>query len=224
MSKARWQAAYDAQTAPDRLEGGLREFNGYRHPRTYALLLASLKQATQDWQGLNVLDAGCGSGDTGRFLCERNHVIGIDFSRQMARYALRNYPAVAVADVEWLPFAGESFDGLLATGVWQCLPPQTPFLREVRRVLKPQGEAVFGWVLNREYLLYRRGVRFRLDPSVSMNLLTEADIARHLSAAGLRLIAFYPVLFPLGVLKRQRGAGWLRPLVPAYTVKAQKIT
>ncbi|MBZ0305148.1 MAG: methyltransferase domain-containing protein, partial [Anaerolineae bacterium] len=188
-----------------------------RHPRTYALLQSSIHKATRHWQNFEVLDAGCGSGDTGRFLTDKNRVTGLDFSHQMLKYAV--YSRVLMADVEQLPFKRASFDGVLAVGVWQCLTPETPFLQEVTRVLRPNGEAVFGWILNRDYLLYRKGVTFRLDPEVTLSLLTRQHISLLLKQAGLQVIEFYAVLFPLGVWQL-RG---LSPLVPAYTVRCKRI-
>jgi len=222
MYKSRWRRAYDTQAPPETLDGGIRQFNGYRQPRLYAMLGASLRQATATWQGRRVLDAGCGSGDTGGFLARGNKVTGLDFSRQMAGYARRVYGDVVVGDVEALPFADASFDGVLAVGVWQCLATDTPFLREAARVLRPGGQVVLGWVLNADYLLYRRGVRFRLDPAVPLSLLSAPQIAPLLAGAGLRVLRFYAAWFPLRVLALGAVPRWLRPLVPAYTVVCDK--
>lgn len=219
IAKLRWQNAYNRQTEPENLEGGIRQFNGYRHPRTYALLQTSIQKATRHWQNFEVLDAGCGSGDTGQFLQEKNRVTGLDFSHQMLSYAKQVYGNVLLADVEQLPVKSASFDGVLAVGVWQCLAPDTPFLHEITRVLRPNGEAVLGWILNADYLLYRRGVSFRLDPDVKLSLLTAKNIAVLLEQAGLRIIDRYSALFPLGVWK-VRG---LSPFVPAYTIRAARI-
>jgi len=216
--KSRWQVAYNRQLSPQELEGGVRQFNGYRHPRTHALLMNSLRKATRGWQNLNILDAGCGSGDTGSFLTANNQVTGLDFSQRMAHHAKQVYNRMTLGDVEQLPFADNSFDALLATGVWQCLAPDTPFLHEVARVVKSGGEAIFGWVLNRDYLLYRKGVTFRLDPQVKMNLLTATELPSLLAEAGLQITRLYSVLFPLGVINSQKAPLWLRSLVPAYTV------
>jgi SAM-dependent methyltransferase len=221
-TKARWQAAYNTQSAPESLGGGLRQFNGYRHPRLYAMLMTGLRRATQTWQNWDVLDAGCGSGDTGGFLAEQNRVTGLDFSWQMAGYAQRIYERVTVGDVEQLPFERESFDGVLAVGVWQCLTPNTPFLAEAARVLRPAGQVVLGWILNREYVLYRRGVRFRLDPTVHLNLLTTTEIPYRLAAAGLQVERVYAAVFPLGVVGLKHIPRWLATLVPAYTVLCRK--
>lgn len=219
IAKLRWQNAYNRQTKPENLEGGIRQFNGYRHPRAYALLQTSIQKATRHWQNFEVLDAGCGSGDTGQFLQGKNRVTGLDFSHQMLSYAKQIYGNVLLADVEQLPVKSASFDGVLAVGVWQCLAPDTPFLHEITRVLRPNGEAVLGWILNADYLLYRRGVRFRLDPEVKLSLLTANNIAVLLEQAGLRIIDRYSALFPLGVWK-VRG---LSPFVPAYTIRAARI-
>jgi ubiquinone/menaquinone biosynthesis C-methylase UbiE len=218
-TKFRWKAAYDAQAFPS--DGGWRDFNGYRHPRIYKLLIESLRRATSHWQDMDILDAGCGSGDTGGFLAEQNRVVGTDFSLQMGRAACRVYSEVALGDVERLPFAAASFDGLVASGVWQCLPMDSPFLSEAARVLKPGGELVLAWVLNRDYLLYKNNEpHFRLDPEVKLTLYTASNIPSQLAVAGLRLKRFYAALFPFAVV---RGAPrWLRAFVPAYTLLAVK--
>lgn len=217
--KKRWQAAYNAQDRPETLDGGRRQFNGYRHPRGYQLLRDSLQRATATWQGWRVLDAGCGSGDTGAFLRETNTVIGMDFSQQMASVAQHTYPMVNLGDVEAMPFADDSFDGVLAVGVWQCLPTQNRFLHEIQRVLRPDGEAVLGWVPNADFPLYRRGVHFRLDPSVELTLYRLPAMRAAIAGAGLQLSGVYPVLFPLAVLSGSVAAAATRFIVPAYTLR-----
>ena len=221
--KRRIKHHYETQPTPDAIEGGVRAFNGYRTARTYHLLLDGLQKATRDWRDLDVLDAGCGSGDTGSFLAAHNRVVGLDFSRQMARFARNHYTRVGVGDVERLPFADASFDGVLASGVWQCLAQDTPFLQEVARVLRPGGRAVFGWMLNREFVLYRRGVRLRADPSVQLSLLSAAEIPHYLRDAGLRVENLFPVLFPLGIFRMGgRVPFWMRPFAAGYTVLCQR--
>jgi SAM-dependent methyltransferase len=219
-NKSRWQQAYNSQPPPDSLEGGIRQFNGYRHPRLYAMLTESLQRATRTWQGYKILDAGCGSGDTGAFLAAHNHVTGLDFSQQMVGYARQHYERVLVGDVERLPFPANHFDGLLAVGVWQCLPSGSSFIEEVARVLRPGGQAVLGWVLNRDYVLYRRGLHFRLDPSVTLRLFTAEEIPYRLAAVGLRMTTIYAALFPLMVLAS--APSLLRPVMPAFTIHCER--
>lgn len=219
--KTRWQHAYDHQPQPESLEGGIRQFNGYRHPRSYALLQKSLHAATQTWRDALILDAGSGSGDTNAFLKkDKNRMVALDFSSQMARYARqRHHERVTVGDVERLPFAANHFDALIATGVWQCLGAESPFLSEAARVVRPGGEVVLGWALNRDFIPYRRGVHFRLDPAVELRLLDAEDIPAMLRAAGLKLLAIHVVIFPLGVVRVQQVPLWLRWISPAFTLR-----
>ena len=218
--KQRVRHHYETQPTPDIMSGGVRAFNGYRLPRSYDLLLSSLQKATRDWRDWDVLDAGCGSGDTGSFLATHNRVTGMDFSHQMARYAHKHYGQVSLGDLERMPFADASFDGVLASGVWQCLAPDTPFLNEVARVLRPGGQAVFGWMLNREFVLYwRRGVVLRAAEPIQLTLLGAAEIPRYLTDAGLQVVNMFPVLFPLRVFRvKTRVPVLMRPLVAGYTV------
>ena len=100
-----------------------------------------------------VLDVGCGGGRTISKLAARaaqGKVHGIDYSEASVA-ASRRYNARAIragrveihlADVEKLPFAGNTFD--LVTGIethfWW--PDIAAGLREIRRVLKPGGTLI----------------------------------------------------------------------------------
>jgi SAM-dependent methyltransferase len=215
--KLRWRAAYEGQAPPESLPGGLRQYNGYRQARLYGLLQSGLQALTADWAGRRVLDLGCGTGDTNGFLAARNQVWGADFSLQMLSYARQQYPALAQADAEALPFADGSFEALIATGLWQCLAPQNRLLHEARRVLRPGGDLVLGWVLNADYPLYWRGVQFRLDPSVSLSLWSWGDLRAAAQAAGFEFVRARAALFPVGNIG-QVGGPW-RYAAPAFSVR-----
>jgi len=217
--KRRWRRAYDAQAHPTQLAGGLREYNGYRSALTYRLLQASLRRATAHWGAGRLLDVGCGAGDTGSLLGGRQKALGLDFSAAMLAQARLHYADVAQGDAEALPLADKIFDYVLAVGLWQCLPAPRPFLQECVRVLRPQGEAAFVWVLHADFLLYRRGVHFRLDPEVALSLTTPAQMQAELEAVGLRPLRFYAALPPVGVWG---GVFPVGALVPAYSVLCRK--
>jgi SAM-dependent methyltransferase len=88
--------------------------------------------------GSVVLDAGCGSGRIFRYELQAGcRVVGVDIGLE-----LRDNPNVderVRGDVHRLPFAGASFDAVLASHVMEHLPQPERALAEVARVLRPGG-------------------------------------------------------------------------------------
>jgi SAM-dependent methyltransferase len=100
--------------------------------------------------GRAVLDLGCGTGvDLVRFARGKARVVGVDLSEAAVRLAQQNVghqhlqAALVVADGERLPFPDNDFDYVFAHGVVQYTANGRRLVDEVRRVLKPGGEAVF---------------------------------------------------------------------------------
>jgi ubiquinone/menaquinone biosynthesis C-methylase UbiE len=101
-------------------------------------------------RGQSVLEVGCGAGvDLARFAKGGATVTGVDLSSSaidLARANLAQQGLTAdlrVADAEQLPFADATFDLVFAHGVVQYTAHPRRLIDEVRRVLKPGGEAVF---------------------------------------------------------------------------------
>jgi ubiquinone/menaquinone biosynthesis C-methylase UbiE len=98
--------------------------------------------------GRDVLDVGCGQGiDLVRFAAAGARVTGIDLTPRHVELARANLAArglegtVVVGDAERLPFADASFDRVSSNGVLHHTPGIEAALREIRRVLRPGGEA-----------------------------------------------------------------------------------
>lgn len=106
-----------------------------------------LKQITGNWEGLKVLDIGCG---TGRLLLrgadEAEKVTGIDLSKEMIQACLVNFSGhekksdFTVGDACHLPFENDQFDLSLSTCVLFLLPEPEIGLKEMIRVTKPGGQ------------------------------------------------------------------------------------
>jgi SAM-dependent methyltransferase len=96
--------------------------------------------------GRRVLDAGCGAGRLSAWLVEQGaEVVGIDASTEMIRLARKRVPGASfgVADLdEPLDFDDDSFDLAVASLVMHYLRDWVPTLRELRRVLRPNGAFV----------------------------------------------------------------------------------
>ncbi len=94
----------------------------------------------------SVLDVGTGEGQIARHLAERGQrVTGIDPVFGQVTEAVRRGggPAYAQADAAVLPFAAESFDGVLACLVFEHIDRVDEAIGEVARVLRPGGRFVF---------------------------------------------------------------------------------
>ncbi len=102
------------------------------------------------YAGKDMLEIGCGAGiDLVHFAREGANVIGVDLAEvsiDLARknFAVRNLKGeFRVMDGEALTFEDNSFDVVYAHGVLQYTADPAAMLREIYRVLKPAGEAIF---------------------------------------------------------------------------------
>ncbi len=97
-----------------------------------------------------VLEVGAGTGANLPYYTHAARVVATDpdpYMLRRARQRLRDldHPAVdlQLASAEALPFADASFDHVVATLVFCTVPDAERALREVRRVLKPDGRFHF---------------------------------------------------------------------------------
>jgi ubiquinone/menaquinone biosynthesis C-methylase UbiE len=101
--------------------------------------------------GRRILDVGCGLGDDAATLAglvaTGGAVVGVDGSRAMIEEARRRHGAVEglsfdVADAADLPFDDASFDACRIDRVLQHIADPAPVVREMARVLRPEGVLV----------------------------------------------------------------------------------
>jgi SAM-dependent methyltransferase len=102
-----------------------------------------------DGESGRVLDIGCAAGGEIHDLRARSFsVVGVDLAATMVKLAQRRFTAdpevhFSLADAEWLPFADGSMDHVVCLGVFEFLRDYTPAVREIHRVMRPGGLAVF---------------------------------------------------------------------------------
>ncbi len=93
-----------------------------------------------------LLDIGTGDGQLARVAAKAGiECIGIDptFNQVSVAHQRQGGPAYARAEAATLPFAEESFDGVLACLVFEHISAVDQAIAEVARVLKPGGRFLF---------------------------------------------------------------------------------
>jgi len=99
-----------------------------------------------DVRGLNVLDAGCGTGYLSKQLFDRGaYVTGVDFSERMIAIARADYPGIdfrvdSCAELHTIPDA--HFDLVLSNYVLMDVPDLQGTLRAFNRVLRKKGVSI----------------------------------------------------------------------------------
>jgi ubiquinone/menaquinone biosynthesis C-methylase UbiE len=146
--RAYWQAE-PCGTSTTSAEPGTAEFYADVERRRYELepFIPGFADFER-WRGRRVLEVGVGLGtDFVRFVRAGADATGIDLTEAAVaavrdRLALKGLEAdLRVADAERLPFADSGFDLVYSWGVLHHTPNTEQALDEVRRVLKPGGEA-----------------------------------------------------------------------------------
>ncbi len=108
--------------------------------------------------GAQVLDVACGTGDLSIEFFEQSkaRIIGLDFCRPMLELAKAKTGDVELieGDALHLPFADKTFDAITIAFGLRNLSSVDAGLRELRRVLKPNG-----WLAVLEFSQPARGLR-----------------------------------------------------------------
>lgn len=99
--------------------------------------------------GGKILDLGVGTGKSlAAFLKAKSfeYSVGCDFSENMllkSRERLGNLADFLVCDFHELPFSSDAFDLVTGSFILRSVQNMQEFLREVKRILKPNGKSIF---------------------------------------------------------------------------------
>jgi ubiquinone/menaquinone biosynthesis C-methylase UbiE len=127
----------------DRFVTDRGEFNPFAD-RGWRTLARRFSQQLGDTPPVDLLDVGCGTGNSRQIYIERcRGYTGIDLSPRMIEVARERFPGSQwqVADATSLPFADSSFDVVAFSAVLHHIPDYSVALREGFRVLRPGGLA-----------------------------------------------------------------------------------
>jgi SAM-dependent methyltransferase len=164
--------------------------------------LAVLADALAGRRGLQILDAGCGTGGTTIELRRFGQVVGVDLAWEALEPARgRGLQALARASIEKLPFLEATFDVATSFEVVYHLGVASDIsaLREIRRVLRPGGLFLLrvpahDWLRGEHDRLVH--TRHRYSRAEVLRKLGQADFAVE------RLTWANSLLFPPAVAKR----------------------
>jgi SAM-dependent methyltransferase len=131
-----------------------------------------------------ILDIGCGGGRTLKLLAGRapsGKVFGVDHSDEMVNLSKRtNRELVEEGLVEIihgrvssLPFSTEMFDLVTAFDTFYFWPNQVKDLKEIIRVLKPEGKLLLFNEGYRQKVLSKRGAQFEKAAGVKLQIPDE---------------------------------------------------
>ncbi|MDH5696000.1 MAG: class I SAM-dependent methyltransferase [Dehalococcoidia bacterium] len=118
--------------------------------RHWSIFRSELEALAQRWQKGRLLNIGCAHGPDFLPFTQSFDLFGVDFSTEMLRFA-RKYSRkfgfavnLSLADVCHLPYPDQTFDWAISVATYHHIrgrQEQQVALNELRRVLKPGGEA-----------------------------------------------------------------------------------
>jgi|SRR5579871_764771 len=189
-------------------------------PETNVRLISTCMRLAGLKPGARVADLGCGSGVFTDLLSKQGYqATGLDISPKLIALGRAKYPTVEFheGDVEHLPFADGSMDGILLSGLVHHLPDPSRCAAEAFRVLKKGGSFV-AFDPNRMnpfmYLYRDRSSPFYSNVGVTEN---ERPVLAHQIAAVFRNAGFKVGTDYISDLSyRYVASSRLRWLLPAY--------
>ena len=194
---------------------------GWYSFRHWSIFRSELEALAQQWQKGKLLNIGCAHGPDFLPFKPSFDLYGVDFSTEMLRFA-RKYAQkfnlvvnLSVADVGYLPYGDETFDWAISVATYHHIKGKEnrqAALNELRRVLKPGGEA-FITVWNRwqpRFWFSRREVSVpwrKKDKTLHRYyyLFSYHELERVVKKAGFEVVKSFPesvYRFPLKFFSR----------------------
>jgi len=176
--------------------------------RHWPLLREELEEMASRWQGGKLLNVGCAHGPDFLPFTRGFELWGIDSSSGMLKQALRYsarrnfYANLIAADATLLPFPNDTFDWVISVATYHHIEgicTREKAFTELKRVLKPQGEAFLTVWNHRQPGFFLKSkeqqVPWRLKEKTVYryyHLFSYGELKRLLEKAGFKIIYMSP--------------------------------
>ncbi len=189
-------------------------------PASTAKIIDTIMELGAATPGMQIADLGCGSGVFSDKLHERGlKCVGLDLSFNLVCVGTETYADTHFVngDVETQPFADDTFDLVVLSGLVHHLPDPSRCAAEVYRILKPGGHFVAFDPNRRNPFMYL--YRDRTSPMYSSKGVTEnerpvlsEEVAKTFSDVGFSVGS----TFLSGLSYTYVESGLVRWLLPVY--------
>ena len=176
--------------------------------RHWSIFRQELESLAQRWQRGKLLNIGCAHGADFLPFKLNFELYGVDYSAEMLRFA-RKYARkfnlsvnLSLADVSRLPYPDETFDWAISVATYHHLntkESRLTGLEELRRVLKPGGEAFITvwnhWQPRFWFKRHEVAIPWRTGNKTLYRyyyLFSYPELARLVKRSGLRVLQSFP--------------------------------
>lgn len=177
----------------DHLHVGTAEFfdhiRPWMNPYKFPEIMPRIERQAALLKGKHILEIGCGMGfDSLEFLKRGVRVTVTDLTQAAVDIAKRHYEiagvrpeAVHTASALDLPFPDNTFDGVWACGVVHHTGNTAKAIREIRRVLKPDGRAMVSHIYRRPSWMHylskygRENIEFKEEDAPITHFVREPE-------------------------------------------------
>jgi ubiquinone/menaquinone biosynthesis C-methylase UbiE len=143
-----------------------------------------------DLKGLKVLEVGSGRGGGSAYISKylnASEMVGVDISPTAVELCNKIYNinnlTFKLGDSENLPFDDNTFDAIINVESSHCYASMSNFLKEAKRVLKPEGYFIFCDLRRKEYL----EEKLEAINSNGFNVIEKKDITQNIIEASIKM-------------------------------------
>jgi SAM-dependent methyltransferase len=165
----------------DRIAGTYDEHHGSDHGLAYRARVFDRLFAGRALEGVRVLDALCGGGQSSAYFAARGaQVTGVDISAEQCEHYRRRFPGGIALCRSALDtgLADASFDLVITDSLHHLHPDVDAGVAELTRVLRPGGSLVIWEPAGGSLLDHARRLWYRLDPRFFADNEAAIDVDR----------------------------------------------